>query len=535
MLMLRHKEKCFKPQTLTLEELVPPNHFYRSLEAHLDLSFVYALVKDTYASTLGRPSIDPVVFFKLQLIMFFEGIRSERQLMETVNVNLAHRWYLGYDLNEPVPDHSSLSKIRARYGLKVFQHFFEQVVELCVKANLVWGKELYFDGSKIQANAAIDGLVDRATWQAKQHVDGLFNAELSTQKDMPPTDGSAATEPTPCGPDGLVQKYDGTRRNSKRKASYERTTDAQVSPTDPTSTPMCRFPGDHAQLGYHLHYVVDGGKARIILAALVTPASVMDNFPMLDLERWVCTRWQVKPEIAVGDTKYGTIENIVGLEKDGMRAFVPMTDFGKRNEFYAAEQFTYDAVRDVYVCPQGQELSRYARRSREEVVIYRAPPKVCNRCPVKAQCTASASGRHIFRSFFQAEVDRVRGYAQTEEFQKALRKRQVWVEPLFGEAKQWHQGARFRLRGLHKVNMQGVFTAAGQNLKRWLHCKEAKRVRDETEDASILSFLILEIQFESQPHCCIRLFQQAAVLYDVSLALDKRFGILYNVYQLVIS
>jgi transposase len=426
--MLSYKEKCFKAQTITLEELVPPNHFYRALEAHLDLSFVYELVKDTYASALGRPSIDPVVFFKLQLIMFFEGIRSERQLMATVNVNLAHRWYLGYDLNEPVPDHSSLSKIRwlamptERYGLKVFQHFFEQVVELCVKANLVWGKELYFDGSKIQANAAIDGLVDRATWNAEQHVKGLFNPELPTQKDMPPADTSNVAEPTPRGLDGLVQKYDGTRRNAKRNSSYERTTDSQVSPSDPAATPMCRFPGDHAQLGYHLHYVVDGGKARVILAALVTPASVMDNLPMLDLERWACTRWQVKPEIAVGDTKYGTIENIVGLEKDGIRAFVPMTDFSKRNEFYSAEQFQYDAARDVYQCPQGQELSRYARRSREEVVLYRAPPKVCNRCPVKAQCTASESGRHIFRSFFQAEVDRVRGYAQTEEFQKALRK-----------------------------------------------------------------------------------------------------------------
>lgn len=378
-----------------------------------------------------------------------------------------------------------------------------------MKANLVWGKELYFDGSKIQANAAIDGLVDRATWQAEQHVNGLFNSETANEKATPPTDRSDATVPTPSGLDGLVQKYDGTRRNPKRKASYERTTDVQVSPTDPTATPMCRFPGDHAQLGYHLHYVVDGGKARIILAALVTPASVMDNLPMLDLERWVCTRWQVKPEIAVGDTKYGTIENIAGLEKDGMRALVPMTDFSKRNEFYSAEQFSYDAVRDVYVCPQGQELALHVRRSREEVLLYRAPAKICNRCPVKAQCTASQSGRHIFRSFFQEEVDRVRGYAQTEEFQKALRKRQVWVEPLFGEAKQWHQEARFRLRGLHKVNIQGVFTAAGQNLKRWLHWKEAKQVRDEAAASSIPFLLILEMKFERQLHCFIRLFQHA--------------------------
>src|SRR5207302_4778652 len=108
------------------------------------------LVKDCYHGSLGRPSIDPVVFFKLQLIMFFEGIRSERQLMEMVNLNLAHRWYIGYDLDEPVPDHSSLTKIRDRYGLERFLQFFEQIVELCVAAGLVWGKELYCDGTKVR-------------------------------------------------------------------------------------------------------------------------------------------------------------------------------------------------------------------------------------------------------------------------------------------------------------------------------------------------------------------------------------------------
>lgn len=107
--MLRQKAKCFQPRTLSLEELVPPNHFYRKLEANLDLRFVYELVRESYAATMGRPAIDPVVFFKLQLIMFFEGIRSERQLMETVNVNLAHRWYIGYDSDEVVLGHSSLS------------------------------------------------------------------------------------------------------------------------------------------------------------------------------------------------------------------------------------------------------------------------------------------------------------------------------------------------------------------------------------------------------------------------------------------
>ena len=106
----RKKRVCKVHSALSLEDLVPANHYYRQVEAKLDLSFVRELVQDGYSQRMGRPSIDPVVFFKLQLIMFFEGIRSERQLMEQVEVNLAHRWYIGYDLDEAVPDHSSLSK-----------------------------------------------------------------------------------------------------------------------------------------------------------------------------------------------------------------------------------------------------------------------------------------------------------------------------------------------------------------------------------------------------------------------------------------
>src|SRR5215217_4567872 len=132
------------PRDLSLEDLVPEDHFYRRLEARLDLSFVRELVAPFYAGG-GRPSVDPVVFFKLQLVMFFEGIRSERQLMRAVADRLSLRWYLGYDLGESLPDHSTLSRIRERYGLDVFRSFFEAIVEQCLAAGLVWGQELYID------------------------------------------------------------------------------------------------------------------------------------------------------------------------------------------------------------------------------------------------------------------------------------------------------------------------------------------------------------------------------------------------------
>src|SRR5436190_6806363 len=126
-MMERNERSCAPLNNVSVEELVPQDHFYRHLERTLDLSCVREFVQETYAGK-GRPSIDPVVFFKLHLVMFFEGIRSERLLMRHAADRLSIRWFLGYDLNEPLPDHSSLTKIRMRYGLEVFRRFFDTIV-----------------------------------------------------------------------------------------------------------------------------------------------------------------------------------------------------------------------------------------------------------------------------------------------------------------------------------------------------------------------------------------------------------------------
>jgi transposase len=159
--MMGRKVRLFRPvEQVCLEDLVPHNHFYRQVERKLDLSFVRDLVRECYAP-IGRPSVDPVVFFKLQLAMFFEGIRSERQLMDAAADRLSLRWYLGYDLHEPLPDHSSLSKIRERYGVDLFRRFFDRIVEQCQKEGLVWGKELYLDSTQVEANADKDKMLPR--------------------------------------------------------------------------------------------------------------------------------------------------------------------------------------------------------------------------------------------------------------------------------------------------------------------------------------------------------------------------------------
>src|SRR5258708_2246179 len=250
--------------------------------------------------------------------------------------------------------------------------------------------------------------------------------------------------------------------------SYERTADLRISPTDPDATPM-RLKGGGTHLGYHTHYVVDGGKRRIILAVLVTPGEVMDNHPMLDLLWHTCFRWHLRPKQVTADSLYGTGENLKAIEEAGMRAYIPVAERGQHNMgYYGLAQFTYDADQDLYRCPQGQVLRPTFRLERIQEVQYRTDAAVCNACPVKAQCTESPRGRHVHRSFFADYVERVKGYQQTAAYQKALNKRKVWVEPLFAEGKQWHGMGRFRLRRLWGVNLGALGIGTRQKLKTFL-------------------------------------------------------------------
>jgi transposase len=410
--MMGTKERAFAPiVAVSLEALVPPDHFYRHLQRTLNLSFVRTLVQETYAAA-GRPSIDPEVFFKLQLVMFFEDIRSERLLMRLVADRLSVRWYLGYNLDEPLPDHSSLSRIRTRYGLEVFRQFFDAILEQCHQAKLVWGKEMYFDATQVQANADLDSLTPRFAVEARAaiqaHLAALFPDE-DTQEEQPEGSGGPAEVPMRTLPSANTlpplptqlpvtlpellraelaaanaARHDWIVEEGRPQRDvhgyYQRTADFRISTTDPDATPM-RLKGGGTHLGYQTHYVVDGGKRRIILQVLVTPGEVMENQPMLDLLWRVCFRWHLWPDQVTGDTTYGTANIITALEQQQIRPYVPLPDFDHRTEFFGQRDFRYEAERDVYVCPNGAELHLLPSGCTEQFQQYRAQARVCNACP----------------------------------------------------------------------------------------------------------------------------------------------------------
>src|SRR5512135_2104453 len=360
----------------------------------------------------------------------------------------------------------------------------------------------------MQANASVASL--KARFAIEAHLCRLFSEEGEAQQSPPAKDevgdGEAPydlashkdghqtnhvpQEAEPCSPASLPvdispsreeelaqvqrQRHNWIERLGRPEhpedGQAQRISDFRLSTTDPDATLM---PTEH--LGYQTHYVVDGGKARTILAVLVTPSEVKDNQPALDLLSHARFRWKVRPEQVTADTVYGTVENISALEREHIRAYIPLADYESGTSLYGKQAFRDDRVQDVYICPTNQRLplSKIAYTEREK--RYRADPALCDACPLKARCTTSDQGRQIKRSFDEEYVERVRSYQQTEAYKKAIRKRSVWVEPLFAEGKDWHGMRRFRLRRLWKVNIEALMRAAGQNLKRLLKKRGSSR------------------------------------------------------------
>jgi Transposase DDE domain/Transposase domain (DUF772) len=406
--------------------------------------------------------------------------------MGVVADRLSVRWYLGYDLYQPLPDHSTLTRIRERYGLEVFRAFFERIVQECVDAGLVWGEELFFDSTAVEANAANQSVVARlaAVDAVEEHLGELFEGSPGETGRRRPHEQHEDTVRVPdaalpmAGEEALRAanrhrrdwiSENGHPDRTVSRGGYRRMSDGLLSRTDPDATHTGRARAT-SRLGYNAHYVVDGGKARVILSALVVPADVKDNLPMLDLLWRTCFRWGLRPHHLTGDSIYASLQNIKAVEDAGIGAFVPVRDWTHNNApgSFSKKDFRYDEGQNLYVCPEGEELQHIGNSYTERAAKYRADAAICNSCALKAKCTSANSGRLLRRSFDERYAERVRAYHETEACKKAMRKRQVWIEPLFGEAKQWHGMGRMRLRTLERANCEVLISASGQNIKRLL-------------------------------------------------------------------
>lgn len=415
-----------------LRDLIPDDHILKRVDRVLDLSWLRAEVQDCYKAAQGRPGIDPEAAVRLMLAGLFQGITSDRKLLREAQVNLAIRWFAGYRLHEPLPDHSSLTRIRQRWGAERFRRIFERSVAACAAAGLVNGETVHVDATLIRADVSWASLSDA-------HVQRVL-AENPAEDEAPhPPDGSGA----------------GARVAHPKRSS-----------TDPDATLATGGAPQRPEPSYKEHVAVDD-LAGVILDVAVTTGGVNEGRVLAAQ----LARVEAQTGVAVGtvtaDAAYAHSSNYVHLEQRGTTAVIATPQERSTAHRLPVRRFKYDARHDWVRCPGGCVLWRATRTKLGWV--YRARPADCLPCPLRDRCIPpSTTARSIEIGLGYPALLRARRHRRRWGTRECgLYARHRWrIEGVHGEAKVCHGLRRAARRGLWNVQIQAYLTAAVQNLKR---------------------------------------------------------------------
>jgi len=430
-------------EIVTLESLVPSDHLLRKIDAAIDFSFIHDRVSGLYCADNGRPALDPVTMFKALFIGYLFGVRSERQLVREIEVNVAYRWFLRLRLTDAVFDASTLSQNRRRryQDTSVAQDIFDGIVEQAIRHGLVDGAVLYTDSTHLKANANKNRF-DKAVI-AKSRSDYWDDLDRAVEEDR------AAHGKNPL------------KAKARRAAEKE----TKVSRTDPEAGYMVRD-GKPKGFFYLDHRTVDG-RLGIITDTHATPASVHDSIPYLDRLDRQRRRFGLDVRAVGLDAGYATAGIAKGLEDRDVKG---VTGYRRptppKPGMMAKKAFAYDSEADGYRCPEGQLLS-YATTDRNGYRHYKSDPAKCRTCPLLASCTANAKAeRTVTRHVWQDARDRADAHRLTDWGKRIYKRRKETVERSFADAKQLHGHRYARFRGLTAVKTQCLLAAAAQNIKK---------------------------------------------------------------------
>lgn len=456
--MLRaYDNKQIGMEFVSIEELVPKDHLLRKIQRVIDFEFIRDKVKDLYCADNGRPAVDPVVLFKMLFLGYLFGVRSERQLVREIQVNLAYRWFLGFGLTDKIPDASTFSQNRRRRFIEstVYQEIFDEIVVQGMRRKLISGRVLYSDSTHLKANANKNKF-------RKEQVEQSTRSYLSALEEAIAQDRKAhGKQPLP----RRVQEAEGR--------------EVKVSTTDPDSGYMVRD-GKPEGFFYLDHRTVDG-KYNLITDTHVTPATVHDSLPYLGRLDRQRERFGFEVEAVGLDAGYMAAPLCKGLEEREIYGVIGYRRPTHREGYLRKREFRYDVERDGYRCPNGQLLT-YRTTNREGYREYRSDPKLCRSCPLLASCTQNAQNiKTVTRHVWEESRERVDAHRLTEEGRRIYKRRKETIERSFADAKELHGHRYARMRGLLRAQEQCLLSAACQNMKKMalILCRGVGKSLDE--------------------------------------------------------
>lgn len=472
-------EKLFT--SFQLSDRVPADNFYRRLNSLLNLHWLYKATKKYYG-TEGQKSVDPVVFFKLILIGYLENLGSDRRIITTVSMRLDMLYFLGYDIDEELPWHSTLSRTRQLYGEALFRQLFKTVLKQCIEKGMVAGKRQVMDSAPVKANASMDSLIEKEILDdASQYLRGLKSEEeQGNDNDDANTDGGKTVSAARNKAVQLHHKWKekaykgmpGGDGNGRAKFVSNHT---HYSTTDADARVSVK-PGKPRQLNYHAQVSVDAAH-HVITQIQSDYADKKDSQCLPSLLKNTIENLSendIEIEEVFADAGYSSGEALKALEENNIAGYIP--NFGQYKPW--REGFTYEPEHDRYTCSRGVHLpfkKLITTSLGYKMKVYRSSAKDCGPCPLRSACIGKSDFKKIDDSIDKPYYDRMHARLEKQHRNRIKRIRSSTVEPVLGTLINYLSMRRVNTRGIKQANKCMLMAAVAYNLKKLMKWQEQKR------------------------------------------------------------
>ncbi len=448
-------------QMFCMDDMVPQDHLLRIIDKAIDWNFIYDLVEDKYCHDNGRPSLDPVMLIKIPFIQYLYGIKSMRQTVKDIEVNVAYRWFLGLEMYDPVPHFSTFGKNYTRRfkDTDLFEQIFSHILQECYKFRLVDPTEVFVDATHVKARANNKKMQKRIAQQEALFFEEMLKKEINEdrlahgKKEL--KEKKKDDDDTPTGTGG---------------GSDEKT--IKTSTTDPESGWFHK--GEHKQVfAYAVQTACD--KFGWILGYDVNPGNLHDSRtfkPLYDKIKHLGIK------TLVADSGYSTPSIAKLLLDDGITPLFPYKRPMTKDGYFKKYEYAYDEYYDCYVCPNGKTLE-YVTTNRNGYREYKSCPMICESCPYLSQCTQSRDHvklvqRHIWEPYLEICQD----IRYTEGMSELYKQRKQTIERIFGTAKENHGFRYTQQYGKARMEMKVGLTFACMNLKKLANMKQKYRLKE---------------------------------------------------------
>lgn len=453
---------------LCMDEMVPDNHLLRIIDKAIDWSFIYGLVEDKYSKDTGRPSMDPVTLIKIPLIQYLYGIKSMRQTVKEIEVNIAYRWFLGLDMTDKVPHFSTFGKNYTRRfkDTDLFEQIFTHILTECYKFKLIDPTEIFVDATHVKARANSRKMQKRIAKEEALFYEELLKTEINQDRE------AHGKKPLKDKDNDPPPSSGGTKEVRTIKSST----------TDPESGWFRK--GEHKHVfAYAIETACD--KNGWILGYTVNPANLHDSRTFKGLYDKIK---ELGIETLVADAGYKTPAIAKLVMDDGIQPLFPYKRPMTKEGFFKKYEYVYDEYYDCYICPNNQVL-KYSTTNRDGYREYKSCGTICADCPYLSQCTESKNHvkivtRHIWEDYMEKceDIRHKTGMKQLYELRKET------IERIFGTAKENHGFRYTQMYGKARMEMKVGLTYLCMNLKKLAKMKQMLGVLEDQFTAFMENF-----------------------------------------------